>query len=155
MESDPFSGYQLKTVLTEAVKQFSKNATLWTKALKAKLEQKEEEPLFLIDTGVANGSDPAAEEEATAVLIELPAVFWEAIKAVGSTANSIPIWETAIEHLGAVTNQNSKALQTVEDLYQKAMTVEPLVGNHFKPLYLNWVAIHKGFCILSTFINRG
>ncbi|KAI9563663.1 hypothetical protein GHT06_011127 [Daphnia sinensis] len=144
LESDKFSGYQLKTVLIEGVKQFPKNATLWTKALKAELEQNEEEPLFQIDTGAADEPEPAADEEATAVSIEVPAVFWEAIKALGSTSDSIPVWETAIEHFEELSNQNSKVLQTLEDLYQKAITVEPPVGNHFKPLYLKWVAARKG-----------
>ncbi|EFX76504.1 hypothetical protein DAPPUDRAFT_226035 [Daphnia pulex] len=145
MENDSLSGYQLKSVLAEAVRQFPKNATLWVKSLKAELEQKEEEPLFQIDTGASDELPPAGDDEkSAAVFVELPALFWEAIKALGSTADSIPVWETAIEHYQALCYDNTEALQTVENLYQKALSVEPPVGNHFKPLYLNWIATQKG-----------
>lgn len=152
MENDPLSGYQLKSVLAEAVRQFPKNATLWVKSLKAELEQKEEEPLFQIDTGASDELPPAGDDEkSAAVFVELPALFWEAIKALGSTADSIPVWETAIQHYEALCNDNTETLQTVENLYQKALSVEPPVGNHFKPLYLSWIATQKGLH-LPTFI---
>ena len=152
LESDTFSGYQLKTVLTEALRQFPKNYLLWMKSLKAELEQKEEEPLFQIDTGASDELPSAGDDEkSAAVFVELPALFWEAIKSLGPTSDSIPVWETAIEHYQSLCNHNTKALQTVENLYQKALSVEPPVGNHFKSLYLNWIATQKG---LHLFIDK-
>ncbi len=143
LESDSYSGYQLRTVLEEAVKQFPKSNTLWIKSLKAHLEDKEDEPLFQIDTGAGtpDESSPAASSPA---VVELPAIFWEAIKALGYTDDSIPVWETAIEHFETVSKENSKALETLEELYRKALAAEPPVGNHFKPRYLSWIATHKG-----------
>ena len=155
LESDSFSGYQFKSVLAEAVRQFPKNTTLWVKSLKAEFEQKEEEPLFQIDTGASEELPPAGDDEKSAdVFVELPALFWEAIKALGPTSDSIPVWETAIEHYKALCNQNTKAIQTVENLYEKALSIEPPVGNHFKPLYLSWIATQKGFDIFLFLVNR-
>ena len=45
LENDSYSGYQLKSVLDEAVKQFPKNSTLWIKSLRCHLDPKEDEPL--------------------------------------------------------------------------------------------------------------
>ena len=71
-------------------------------------------------------------------------MFWESIKALGSTSDSIPVWETAIEHFETVSKENRKALETLEELYKKALAAEPPVGNYFKPRYLSWIAAHKG-----------
>ena len=150
LENDSYSGYQLKSVLDEAVKQFPKNSTLWIKSLRCHLEPKEDEPLFQIDTGAPDEMSSAAPTAA----VELPAMFWESIKALGSTSDSIPVWETAIEHFETVSKENRKALETLEELYKKALAAEPPVGNYFKPRYLSWIAAHKGSTKILPPVSR-
>ena len=148
LENESVSGRQLKTVLEEAVKQHPKESQLWTRLVKIHLESKgeEEEQFFQIDTGADLEELPSADEEPT-MSLEIPAVFWEAVKQLGPTASSISIWETAVEHFESIQQTNSKASEVLEDLYQKAMIEEPPVGNHFKPRYLSWIAKLKGFQI--------
>lgn len=145
LETDPFSGFHFATIMEEAVKQYPKNNVLWIKLLKAKLEKKEEEPLFQIDTGVQSDEEMSdADLKKSIESAEIPVVFWEAIKALGPTSDSIPVWDAAIDHFEALGPKNTDAVEIVKELYEKALVVEPPVGNHFKTRYLYWIATTKG-----------
>lgn len=41
---------------------------------------------------------PEAGTEESCEPIEIPALFWQAIKVLGSTDDSIPMWEWGMEH---------------------------------------------------------
>ena len=126
-------------MLEEAVDQFPKNAALWTKLIKAFLEGKEEAPLFHIDTGAdpADQGQMEEDEETSRSVAEIPALFWQAAKALGPTAEAIPLWESAADHF-------SRNVDAAQELYQRALAQEPPVCTHFKARYLSWIASHKG-----------
>lgn len=138
LEGDAHSGYNLRSVLEEAVEQFPKNAGLWTKLIKAVLEGKEEAPLFHIDTGRDPGDQgQTGEEEETSRSVEIPALFWKAAKALGPTAEAIPLWESTVDHF-------SRNVDAAQELYGRALAEEPPLCAHFKARYLSWIATHKG-----------
>ena len=136
LEADALSGYPLKSILEDSVRQFPKSSRLWVKLLKTLLEGKEEVPLFCIDTG--NNDEPMAEDEISTK--EIPQSFWQGVKALGNT-DSIPLWQAVLDHFSSI----SDCYETVEELYSKALAAEPPVCSHFKSRFLNWIATHKGF----------
>ena len=136
LEGDALSGYPLKSTLEESVQQFPKSSRLWVKLLKTSLEGKEEAPLFCIDTG--NNDEPMAED--ATLTKEIPLSFWQGVKSLGNTADSIPLWQVALDHFSSISDGND----TVKELYSKALATEPPVCNHFKPRFLNWIANQKG-----------
>lgn len=125
----------MKSVLEEAVGQFPKSAALWIKLVKVVLEGKEEAPLFLIDTG----SDPVTEDPQPdgSQPAEVPSLFWRAAEALGATADAIPLWETAVDHF-------IRNVDAAEELFRRALAIEPPICNHFKARYLSWIAANRG-----------
>ena len=139
LEKDALSGYPLKSILEDAVQQFTKSSRLWVMLMKAVLEGKEDAPLFCIDTG--NNDEPMAEDSSPTK--EIPPSFWQGIKALGN--DTIPLWQVLLEHfIGIIDKENRSRLELVEELYSKALQAEPPVCSHFKPRFLDWIAHHKG-----------
>ena len=158
LTKDPYSGYRVKDVANEGLKMYPKNPSLWVIALKEELVKKEDVPLFQIDTGADADVDmPEADEPENASMVtELPDMFWDAIKALGPSSDSFAVWDVAIEHFKTLSKTNPKAAEIIDNLYQKALNEEPPIGDHFKPLYLDWIASFKGIfnlILVSSFVH--
>ena len=141
IKTDALSGYPLKSILEDAVQQFPKSSRLWVMLMKTVLEGKDDAPIFCIDTG--NNDEPMAEDPSPTK--EIPSFFWQGIKALGNSEDAIPLWKVLLEHfINIIDKDNPSSLETVEELYTKALQAEPPVCSHFKPCFLGWIAHNKG-----------
>ncbi len=134
MEKDSHSGFSSKTILEEAVVQFPKHASLWSKLIETLLEGEEEDALFHIDTGAGDeGNDSAPPKQGAT---EVPDAFWKALAALGPTTETFPLWEMTLDHF-------KENIDQAEELFRRALAIEPPVSSYLKPHYLSWIASHK------------
>ena len=135
---------RLKSVLEQAVDQFPKNATLWTKYLGTLLVRKEL-ALFEIDNdggSEVDSHDPVG--ESVTPVLEIPPQFWKGVDQVGATDGAISLWETAVEHFVNLCQHNEELCPVVENLFNKSLAVEQPICGYFKPRFLAWISTRKG-----------
>ena len=138
LERNPVGASIVKETLQQSVKQFDQNATLWIKYLKSLLVAEDE--LFTID----DGRPQEEESKPVSVPAEFLSEFWRAVQRLGDTEAAVGVWETVIGHYVEAGQQEPGLIETVQDLYAKALAREPPVAGHLKPRILTWTAATRG-----------
>ncbi|KAK2704984.1 U3 small nucleolar RNA-associated protein 6 homolog [Artemia franciscana] len=150
----------LDHILASATKNFPKSAKFWLERLQSEFDVNlldSSNALFMIDTGsepmqedrsvvdttvkYSEDSEDSEDSDTDEVTYELPKVFWEAVKALGDTKESLQIWQFLSRHL---IEKGKEARKAVQKLFDESLKRKPVISKVLNVTYLEWTFKVKG-----------